>query len=450
MIFTQQNKKRILLLTAPRPEAGYSPVHFGDNRPPQGLGYLAAYIRQNNHEVQIIDLYAFGGADFSNNTSVKQEEIGKQENIDLDSVIKDINPDFIGMYVHSMSFESASILSAQLKKKYQDIVQICGGPHPTILPESMPNTFDYVVSGEGEKVLLDIIEDKVKKRIVIGKPLNSKELEILPWPDFDDFWGKPYNWELKLFNQNIKPVFTISTSRGCPFRCRFCGVKKIYPNYIHITAEHLFNRILELNSKYLVNAFYFREDNFTANLNRLDTFCEMIIKSGKSIKWVCESRVRELSSELISKMAQAGCIGLYIGCESGSPKVLKNMLKDETTQDYLEKFPILHKNNISTYTTWVYGTPKETSKDRRLTDELIKALCPTAVDRFVYIGIPSSDYYEEIVKSGSYEFIDKNGFLYPDGYLSLSTALYGENDPRVLYIRKLYKENNVKSIDMDW
>jgi len=443
-------KKKILLLTAPRPEPGYSPVHFGDNRPPQGLGYLAAYAKTRGHEADIVDLYAFGGKEAPSNEFVGQEEIGKQLDIDLFGRIKEFGPDFIGMYVHTMSLDTACELSADLKKTFPRISQVCGGPHPTIMPESMPQTFDYVAVGEGEHVLVDIMEGRTSKRIVRGACLKSRDLEKLPWPDFDFFWKKPYNWGLKLFNRDVSPVLTISTSRGCPFRCRFCGVKHIYPHYTAVSAHRVFDRMKEMHGRYGAKTFYFREDNFTAHLGRLERFCDLVISSGIDFSWICESRVRELSPHLIEKIARSGCLGLYIGCESGSPRVLENMLKDETRADFLEKFPILHEHGISTYTTWVYGTPGEAPKDRRMTDELINTLNPTAADRFIYIGIPRSDYYDDILAGGSYEFIDKCGFLYPNGYLSLATSLYGYDDPRVKYVRRIYTENKVVAVDIPW
>lgn len=444
-------KKKVLLLTAPRPELGYSPVHYGDNRPPQGLGYLAAYISKFGHKADIIDLYAFGGGgDVLNNPFVNQEELGEQLNIDIESAVEEFKPDYIGMYVHTMSFESACELSSSLKKRFPYVKQICGGPHPSIKAESIPASFDHVVIGEGEIALLEIIEGRATDRIITGARVSSSELEQLPWPNFDLFWGKPYNWGLKLFNQNISPVLTISTSRGCPFRCRFCGVKNLYPVYTVVSAKHVFDRMVYLSEKYAVNTFYFREDNFTAHLGRLAEFCDLIAGSGNNFRWVCESRVKELTLELIEKMARAGCLGLYIGCESGSPKVLENMCKEETREDYLEKFPIIHEHGIATYTTWVYGTPDETQEDRRTTDELIDLLKPVVADRFVYIGIPRSSFYDQIVNNGNYEFLDKNGFLYPDGYLSLSTSLYGEEDPRVQYVKKMYEMNDVKPVDVEW
>lgn len=443
-------KKKILLITSPRPKPGDSPLHFGDNRPPQGLGYLAAYLKQNGHEVEIIDLYAFGGEIFHNNPFVNQEEIGKQLHIDILENIASFRPDFIGMYIHTMSFETACDLSRELKQFYPDLVQICGGPHPTIMPESMPDTFDYIVIGEGEYALLDIVEGYTSDRIIYGNHLRSKDLDKLPWPDFDLFWGKPYNWGLKLYEKDIWPVFTISTSRGCPFRCRFCGIKYVYPFFKGISERRIFDRMIQLAKRYGVETFYFREDCFTADLRRLEAFCSLIIEKGINFKWVCESRVKELSPRLIRKMRRAGCLGLYIGCESGSPRVLKNMRKDETREDFIEKFPILHEHGINTYTTWVYGTPDEHAADRRLTDELITMIQPTTVDRFVYIGIPKSDYYNQFLENREYEFIDKCGFLYPNGYLSLATQLYGKEDPRVQYVRRIYSQNSIANVDIQW
>jgi len=49
-----QRRKRVLLLTAPRPRPDYTPLHFGDNRPPQGLGYVAAWLERAGHEVRIV------------------------------------------------------------------------------------------------------------------------------------------------------------------------------------------------------------------------------------------------------------------------------------------------------------------------------------------------------------------------------------------------------------
>jgi len=139
--------KKILLLTAPRPSSNEIPLHLGDNRPPIGLGYIAAYLEKNGHRTNIVDLYHFAGNDTISNPGVNQEESFYQLSIDLDLEIQSFQPDFIGIYIHTMSFYNACALGKELKGKYPNIILMCGGPHPTVLPKSIPSYFDYVVIG---------------------------------------------------------------------------------------------------------------------------------------------------------------------------------------------------------------------------------------------------------------------------------------------------------------
>ncbi len=484
---TARQPKRVLLLTAPRPRPNYTPLHYGDNRAPQGLGYVASYLEKFGHEVKIVDLYTFtwkyknvltevqspwrrhrdvlsgrnwartmegdlitleghsrGG--FSQNNSDGTIELG----IDLEEVINGFQPHFIGMYIHTMSYDTAVELSAALKKDYPHIPQMCGGPHPAVLAETVPDTFDYVVVGEGEEVTLDIVEGRQSSRIVNGKQITA--MNELPWPNLDHFWDLPYNWGLKLYgHEEIHPTVSLNTSRGCPFPCKFCGVQDVSgAKFRHITADKIFEHVARLKDKYRIAGVYFREDNFTVNLKRVEDFCDLIINHGLDIKWAAESRVNKLTPQIIEKMAKSGCVGLYIGVESGSDRILDFMEKLESRSDFEEKFPLLHANGISTYTTWIYGSPTETPEDRRLTDSLIETIKPTTVDCFIYIGIPKSDWYRMIEGQEMFEFKDRNGFIYPKGYLGYSRELYGKDDPRVEYIERIYSENGVHPVFYEW
>jgi len=109
-------------------------------------------------------------------------------------------------------------------------------------------------------------------------------------------------------------------------------------------------------------------------------------------------------------MSTAGCCGLYIGVESGSPRMLDYVAKQETVDDFLEKFPILHDNGIKTYTTWIFGLPTETRDDRSRSDELLAKLKPTSYDRFVYIGIPKSVIYSQLDEAKEYDMYSRHRF----------------------------------------
>src|SRR3989338_132676 len=389
--------KRVLLLTAPRPRPDYTPLHFGDNRAPQGLGTVAAYLERAGHQYVIVDLYAFSWKFRGVQTNIespwrkKEDRSGlnwsrtmtgdlqtregharggfNQNNsdgtialgTDLDEVIREFQPDIIGMYIHTMSFDTAVELSSALKQAYPEIPQMCGGPHPSVLPETIPPSFDYVVSGEGEGVILNIVEGRETRRLVPGIQVPLEQMDTLPWPDLNHFWSKPYNWGLKLYGHGeIHPTVSLNTSRGCPFPCKFCGVQEVSgARFRAISSQRIFEHIVRLVEQYGVKGIYFREDNFTVNPKRVDELCDLIISSGVKIQWACESRVNRLTPRSVEKLARAGCVGLYVGVESGSDRVLTLMAKLESRSDFIEKFPILHANGIRTYTTWIYGSPGE-------------------------------------------------------------------------------------------
>jgi radical SAM superfamily enzyme YgiQ (UPF0313 family) len=112
--------------------------------------------------------------------------------------------------------------------------------------------------------------------------------------------------------------------------------------------------------------------------------------------------------------------------------------KGETVEDFRRVFPLLKGAGIGTYSTWVIGLPGETEADRRMSADLRAELASTSSDVFVYIGIPKSAVYEELLRSGGYEFKEPNGMLYPRGYLRMAQDLYGEDDPRCRYVASLH------------
>jgi radical SAM superfamily enzyme YgiQ (UPF0313 family) len=437
---------KILLMTTPRPKQGDSPLHFGCGRPPQGLGFIAAMLEQSGHKVEIVDLYTFGGEGVVGDSTTIQS-IGTQLDIDLDYKIKSFKPDFIGMHISTLTHLNAYELSARLARDYPDITQVCGGPHVTLFSKDVPGTFVYAVKGAGEFAMLNIVEDNPLNGffntqsvfVIDGGSLTSDTLSAISFPDYSKFIDMPYNYGLDEFGLTGKALI-LNTSRGCPFNCRFCAGIHVHPGYSCMRAFSIVSEMHKLNKKYDVSTFYFREDNFTASPTRIEEFCSLLLLTSNRAKfeWVCESRARGLTPDLIELMAQAGCKGLYIGCESGSNRMLYEMNKGETTEDYKRVFPILKEHGINQYTTWMFGFPSERGEDARMTERLIEELNPTSADRFIFIGIPISDMYLKLDKSGDYEYKDKYGFIFPHGYYDKATALYGKNDPKVEYVRKAY------------
>jgi len=418
---TMDSGKKVLLFTPKRPPPGTSPLHYGDFRPPLGLGFLAAYLERYGHEARIIDNYL-------------QEQ-------NTEEAVNGFAPDFIGIYTHTASYLQVLELIEEIRK-ITDKPIICGGPHATVLPETIPDTVSHIVIGEGEVALLGIVKGEENGRIIQKPPVG--DLDSLPWPSYKHFIDKPYNFKMSLYSHGhshgpqmeAEPVLTMNTSRGCPFGCTFCGVCFIWGRaYRFFSAGKIVEEVENLVNTYGAKGIYFREDNFTLHRKRLEEFCDSLLERNIKIHWACESRVDAIQDEaLMEKVFSAGCRGFYVGVESGEQRVLDLMEKGVTVGQIKRFFALCRKASIKTYATFCMGTPGETDEDREETNRLIEEIQPDSVDRFAYVGIPKSAVYEYILENQLYYHIDRSGFLYTEESKRVSGVLYEKGDSRLVFL----------------
>ena len=395
----------ILFLTSPAPlKAGFS---TGEKRPPLGLGSIMSIVRECGKHISFQDQY------------VKPSSLENVNNIDM-----------IGIYTNTICYNGTLEILEKLKG-YQGTI-VLGGPHTSIDTNNIPDNVNYIVQGEGEISILDIINNKATERIIIGKKINN--LDDLPMPTWDLFVKQPYNWKVNWL-PNVQPIFTMNTSRGCPFNCLFCSVGKFWgKEYRALTAEKVINDIEFLMQHYGAKGIYFREDNFTHDKNRTMKFCELLLKKNLNIPWLCESRVDSLlDSELVNLMAKAGCKVLFIGAESGSSTMLKFLKKGITVEQTIKAFDNVHRANIKTYASFIVGVPNETQQDVKDTEKLIHQIKPNYVGKNVFLGMPGSKLYDYLEDNHLYEYRDNLNILYPIGFLDNVKKYYNNNSNFLVY-----------------
>jgi len=392
-------KKRVLLTTSAAPSQ--SPFSTTEKRPPVGIGFLISVLRNAGHRVFFIDNY-LQPSDFLETDYLQENEI-----------------DYVGIYANTICFRDTLRMVRQLEhlrqtRKWKGRI-IIGGPHAAVAPDMIPDCVDYIVQGEGEQAICDIVEGKVTDRIV--KYPRIKNLDELPMPAWDYFVGLPYDWTVALFDD--KPVFTMNTSRGCPFKCTFCSVGSIWGNrYTCFGAERIVSDIEYLIEHYGAKGIYFREDNFTLNEQRLSRFCHLLIEKGIKISWACESRVSNLSRDLVELMSSAGAKGFYFGVESGSQRILDFLQKGINVEQIENAFKWCHEFNVRTAASVIVGVPGETEADCYQTSELLKKINPTVTWFNVFVGIPDSNLYRLVLNNRLYQYIDDRGLVYLQGHNS--------------------------------
>jgi len=388
----------ILFTTSAAPKR--SPFFTSEKRPPLGLGYLISILRNKGFNVYFIDNY-LKPSNFIKNGFLQKNKI-----------------DFIGIYANTICYRDTLRMLNEIeelrKKGLWNGKIIVGGPHTSVAIDTIPKFVDYIVQGEGELAILEIINGEPAEKIIRKERIS--DLDSLPFLPWDIFAKLPYNHTCPW--TNIEPVFTMNTSRGCPFRCSFCSVKAIWgKNYTYFSAGRIIEEIEYLVKNFKAKGIYFREDNFTLNQNRVRKFCEKLIEKKLNIFWACESRVDTLcNEELVRLMSRAGCKAIYFGIESGSQKILDILNKDITVGQIEKAIKLCKNHNIKTHCSFITGIPGEEYEDFLLTQKLIRKLKPSTYGFNVFVGIPYSQLYAHILNNNLYEYIDDLGLLYLPGF----------------------------------
>lgn len=419
--------KRVLLTTSAAPIQ--TPFSTIEKRPPIGIGFLISVLRKAGHKTFFIDNY-----------------LQPSNFLETDYLSKNAI-DYVGIYANTICYRDTLRMLYKLEwlrqgGKWKGKI-IVGGPHTTVCLNTIPDFVDFVVQGEGEYAILDILAGKATDRVVKYPRIDN--LDDLPMPAWDCFANLPYTWGGTFFTE--KPVFVINSSRGCPFQCTFCSVGSIWgKKYTYFSAERIVADIEYFIKQYGAKGVYFREDNFTLNEERLNKFCNLLIERGIKIPWACESRVSSIDSENIELMKKSGVCGFYFGVESGSQRVLDFLKKGINIEQTKNTFRLCHKFGIKTAASIIVGVPTETNEELNQTLALIDEIKPTVTWFNVFTGIPNSKLYKYTIENNLYKFIDDRGLVYMPEHDKLTKQFYeGKWDsdipactPRISVVMSVY------------
>jgi len=405
----------VLLTTSAAP--GQAPFSTAEKRPPVGVGFLISVLRDAGHNVFFIDNY-LEPSNFLETDYLRRHQI-----------------DLVGIYTNTICYRDSLRMFYRLEEMRQTGVWqgkiVVGGPHASVSPETIPFFVDHIVIGEGEYAIRDIVAGKVAERIVQYPAIEN--LDELPMPAWDYFAELPYDWGGDWLPEG--PVFTMNTSRGCPFDCTFCSVGSIWGRrYTYFSAERIVADIEYVVKQHGVKGIYFREDNFTLNKKRLYEFCNLMIERGFNIPWVCETRASSLDRETVELMTRAGAKGAYIGVESGSQRLLDFMHKGIKVDDVRSAFELCKEFGIKAAASIIVGVPTETHQDLLMTADLLKEIQPTVIWFNVFVGIPKSKLYTYVIDNNLYEYIDDRGLVYLKGHNDRVKKWYGNGSNAIIPI----------------
>ena len=150
------------------------------------------------------------------------------------------------------------------------------------------------------------------------------------------------------------------------------------------------------HKKLNVKMFVFRDPVFSINKKHTIEFCEELIKRKLNIRFIIETHLRILDSELIKILKLAGLKGVKVGVESGDEEVLKNANRFTIEKDaQLSKIRELEKNNILVSAMFIIGFPTDDENSIMKTINYAKKLNTTFSQFSVWTPYPGTPVFKE-------------------------------------------------------
>ena len=265
-----------------------------------------------------------------------------------------------------------TLLVAQaLKARHPEKTVILGGTGPSAVEQGILRTFDGVdaiVRGEGERTIVDLMDAlksgrdlrtvrgisfRSKDAVIENRPrLRVAELDDLPLPAYDRVDTTAYQG------------FGVVTSRGCPYRCTFCSVAPVWQHQAVLrSVDSVVAEMVHLFETYGVTMFLLQDEYFVSDKARMLEFCSALASTGLPLSWKCFARVNLVDEEMLSAMADAGCVHVRYGVESGSDAVLRRVVKGFTADDASEVIALSAQIFPEVDAFFIWGFPFETMED---------------------------------------------------------------------------------------
>ena len=352
--------------------------------PPIGMYYVGSVLKANHYDVEIL------------NWSRMNETPEAIKNILLEK-----KPDIIGFSILQANRWGGIEIAKIAKQIHPQVKIVFGGTTPTFLWKHFLTHFpdiDFVVIGEGEYTFLNLVtclehnkEHHIEDIQGIAFRKDGKVVRTAPAEPIQHIDALPV--PAKYFEYQH-----LSLTRGCPGKCRFCGSPKFWGPKVRFHSVEYFVDELERLYKKGINFFYFSDDTFSLDKNRVIGICQKILEKGLNITWVAISRVNYMSEDILFWMRKAGCIQISYGVESGSKKI-RRLLNKKITNDEIQKaFALTLKCGILPRAYFIYGCPGETHRTISETIDLIKKIKPLVIHFFILSLFPGTRLYEEYKK----------------------------------------------------
>lgn len=343
---------------------------------PLGVLYVATVLRANGFEAVVLDA-----------------DRRRMEDDAILAWLIEARPDVAGFSVLLGSHGCAYRVAQKFKQHCPESLVLFGGAHATHQAARILETYDFVdliLRGEAEESAVLLAEAlaagkslegipglclrRARGGVAVPPPAPFIEnLDKLPYPDRALLGTDFYSLPIELAGRKRSVVYdpfrktglaTIITSRGCPYQCRFCFCGLMNRGRWRTRSPD--NILGEIEELYRAGCrtFFFPEDNFMVDPQRVEAICDGLIQRNLKLHWATEGSVRTASPKLLRKMKAAGCEGVFFGMESAREHVLSYYGKPVTPEQSLAAARAAQEAGIGVVVgSFILGAPVESPDD---------------------------------------------------------------------------------------
>lgn len=332
--------------------------------------------------------------------------------------------DLVGISVLMDGMSGAGHLAVSLAKRARPGCKtVMGGVYPTMSPaHAMANPeLDFVCIGEGEESFPRLI-----RHLFLGGDMPDKgfayrngnevaiqarapfveDLDALPAPAYDlvDYGSYTTAYARKTVDGPVAlPYVDIVTARGCPQNCSFCQAIHISGRKIRVkSAEKVLEELEYFKERYGIRSFIFMDDNTFTVRQRIDAILQGLIERRYDLPWKSAATpVFRLDEKLLTLMAGSGCRYICVAIESGTPRVLKEVIGKPVDLVHAKKMIALARSlGIFVAANFIIGFPGETWEEIRQTVRVAEELEVDYMKLFSAIPLPHTRLWDICERDG--------------------------------------------------
>lgn len=317
------------------------------------------------------------------------------------------------VYLHSVYTldynEQVSIVSG-LRRRFPKARHIAGGPHANEFQQECLKTFDSLILGEGEELIIQAVKDLINSKLkAIYKQDSPIDINVYPYSS-RRFLPKSTIARTNMMTLKNKKEYgellgtTVIFSRGCPYQCYFCAMPKMKQYVKSFAIRYRRPELIEAEIEYLKREYNIQginlldEIGIPPNPRQAIAHLEAIGRTG--ILWRGQCRADGIAPELAKLARQSGCLAMGLGVESAVQRPLDIINKKLDIQKAKQTIRLLKQNDIEVRIYMILGLPGEPEDIVDASWKFIKETNPDLVILSLFTVRPGTEVFNHPEKFG--------------------------------------------------